>query len=164
MGKRTGYKPADWLANCDICGRTFYASQLSKTWDESMRCSQCYEGRHPQDFVRSIPDIAQVPWTRPDEPITMPLAFTGTISAVFPNISLGAGQGALFPVPNNALGQFFLFIVYNADDPSDREIMKIVDNTADVLTAGQRGMNGTRRKFWDGANNSLMIEWYYKNF
>ena len=31
-----------------------------------MTCSDCWEPRHPQEFIRPIPDQAKLPWTRPD--------------------------------------------------------------------------------------------------
>ena len=32
-----------------------------------MVCKECWEPRHPQDFLRGVPDDPSVPWTRPDE-------------------------------------------------------------------------------------------------
>lgn len=59
------YVPGDWNATCDRCGRKFKASQLSRTWDNLMVCSRDWEPRHPQDFVRGVPDTEAPPWTRP---------------------------------------------------------------------------------------------------
>lgn len=66
---RFPYKAGDWLAICDQCGRQAYASQLIKRWDNLMVHSDssegCFETRHPQDFVRAVPDSPPLPWTRP---------------------------------------------------------------------------------------------------
>lgn len=64
------YKAGDWLAICDQCGRRAYASQMTKRWDGLMvhadEAFGCFETRHPQDFVRAIPDNQPLPWTRPE--------------------------------------------------------------------------------------------------
>lgn len=65
------YKPGDWFAICDQCGRRAFASEMVKRWDNRMvhkdPSKGCFETRHPQDFVRAIgPDPKPLPWTRPD--------------------------------------------------------------------------------------------------
>ena len=64
-----GWKPGKWKAQCDRCGWDFYNTQLRKEWTGLMTCSgagtnQCWEPRHPQDFVRGVPDPQAVPWVR----------------------------------------------------------------------------------------------------
>lgn len=56
----------DWNANCDRCGFKFKASKLKEEWTGFMVCKECWEPRHPQDFLRGVPDDPSVPWTRPD--------------------------------------------------------------------------------------------------
>jgi len=56
----------DWNAICDRCGFKYKASQLRPEWTGLMVCSKCWEPRHPQDFLRGVPDSGSVPWTRPD--------------------------------------------------------------------------------------------------
>jgi len=56
----------DWNARCDRCGFKFKASDLRKTWDNLYVCKDDWEERHPQDFLRGVPDNPSVPWTRPD--------------------------------------------------------------------------------------------------
>lgn len=56
----------DWNARCSMCGKKFKASQLSKNWQGMYRCDKCQEPRHPQDFVRSVPDDQSVPWAQPE--------------------------------------------------------------------------------------------------
>lgn len=58
------YVKGDWLAICDVCGRQYKASYLRKRWDGLMVCSNDYEQRHPQDFVRGVKDTQVVPWVR----------------------------------------------------------------------------------------------------
>lgn len=60
------YDKGDWEALCDSCGRKFKASKLRLRWDGLRVCSQDYEVRHPQDFVRAKVDIQATPWTRPE--------------------------------------------------------------------------------------------------
>lgn len=56
----------DWNALCDRCGFKFKASELYRTWDGYYVDRECWEPRHPQDFVRGIPDDSSVPWSRLD--------------------------------------------------------------------------------------------------
>ncbi len=56
----------DWNAICDVCGWKYKASDLRKRWDGLMVCEKDWEPRHPQDFIRAIPDMQKVPWTRPE--------------------------------------------------------------------------------------------------
>lgn len=39
---------------------------LQKNWKGEMVCCNCYELRHPQDFLRAFPDNVAPPWTRPE--------------------------------------------------------------------------------------------------
>lgn len=55
-----------WAAICDRCGFEYKSYELRKEWQGLMTCHTCWEPRHPQDFVRSIPDKTAVPWTRPE--------------------------------------------------------------------------------------------------
>lgn len=60
-----------WLVTCDRCGfRRKAPDEVTKTWDNFIVCAphikDCFETRHPQEFVRSRPDIQTVPYTRPE--------------------------------------------------------------------------------------------------
>lgn len=55
-----------WNARCDRCGWKFKNYELHKTWDNLFVCRECWEPRHPQDFVRGVKDDPSVPWSRPD--------------------------------------------------------------------------------------------------
>lgn len=60
------YDKGDWIADCDVCGRKYKASQLQQRWDGLMCCSDDWEIRQPQDFVRGVPDTQIAPWLRPE--------------------------------------------------------------------------------------------------
>lgn len=60
------YDKGDWIADCDLCGRKYKASQLIKRWDGLMCCEDDWEIRQPQDFVRGVADTQIAPWLRPE--------------------------------------------------------------------------------------------------
>lgn len=51
---------------CDRCGFKRKLSTLRKEWTGLRVCSECWEPRHPQDFVRGVPDNQSVPDPRPE--------------------------------------------------------------------------------------------------
>lgn len=57
-----------WNAICDVCGQKYKSGQMKKRWDGLMVCPNDWEPRHPQDFLRSVPDHQAVPWSRPQTP------------------------------------------------------------------------------------------------
>ena len=88
------YDSGDWKALCDVCGREYKASMLTKRWDGLMCCVQDFEQRQPQDFVRGVDDNQTVPWSRPEPndsfvPVTQALpaqiqcVSTSTLKVVF---------------------------------------------------------------------------------
>ena len=64
---RNRYVKGDYLADCDVCGFTYLASQLRKRWDGYMVCSVDFEERHPQDLLKIPRSERPVPWTRPPQ-------------------------------------------------------------------------------------------------
>jgi hypothetical protein len=68
---RNTYRRGDWLADCDRCGFTYYASELKTEWQGLKVCSVCHEERHPQDLLRIPRTERPVPWTRPPQYITV---------------------------------------------------------------------------------------------
>lgn len=62
------YVPGNWNAICDVCAQKYKASELKKRWDGLMVCPNDWEARHPQDFLRAVPDRQAVPWSRPQTP------------------------------------------------------------------------------------------------
>ena len=64
------YAKGQWKVCCDRCGFDKLSSELRKEWTGLRVCHECWEPRHPQDFVRGVPDDQTVPWARPEpEPI-----------------------------------------------------------------------------------------------
>lgn len=81
MSYKPDYTAGDWKALCDRCGFKFKASQLYKTWDNLRVCkvNDCWEPRHPQDFVRGVKDDQSVPWTR-SEPADVEVDKSGWVT------------------------------------------------------------------------------------
>ena len=65
MGKADYLALGDYNARCSMCGAKFNASQLVRNWQGMYRCRKCNEPRHPQDYVKAVPDIQTPPWTQP---------------------------------------------------------------------------------------------------
>ena len=63
--RRQEWRSGDYLMCCDRCGFTIWASEAKKTWDGLYVCEADWEPRHPQDFVRGVPDRQTVPVARP---------------------------------------------------------------------------------------------------
>lgn len=64
--KRNTYKPGDWKVYCPVCSGFRYASSLKPRWDGLKVCPECWEPRHPQEFVRGVSDEVSVPFTYKD--------------------------------------------------------------------------------------------------
>ena len=74
---RNYFSSGQWNFYCDVCGRKLKSGEGRKRWDGYMVCSDDYETRHPQDFLRTKPDRQSVPWSRPKTPdIFIPINFT----------------------------------------------------------------------------------------
>ncbi len=65
------FRLGDYNAICDKCGMRRYASECHLDWQGLFLCKECYEPRHPQDFVENIPEDQSVPIPRLDIPQTM---------------------------------------------------------------------------------------------
>ena len=116
--KRNTFKSGDWLAICDSCGLTFYASQLRKRWDELMVCELDWEPRHPQDFVRGIPDNPAPPWVRPkpDEvPIVSVSSNTILSTGVISVYATGNSYTITLPLANAVSGEGSGFTLQTGD-------------------------------------------------
>jgi hypothetical protein len=55
----------DHNAACFECGRKRKASELLRHWQGYLVCEEHWEPRHPQDFVRGVPDTQAPAWTQP---------------------------------------------------------------------------------------------------
>ncbi len=77
MSRNWTYVSGQWNFICDSCGQKHKSGIAKKRWDGLTVCPECYEIRHPQDFVRPRPDKQSVPWSRPKLPeVFVPLNFT----------------------------------------------------------------------------------------
>jgi hypothetical protein len=69
----TAYVAGQWKAQCDRCGVDYLARNLSKEWTGLRVCrgpgtNDCFEPRHPQDFVKGKADRQSTAWSRPRSP------------------------------------------------------------------------------------------------
>ena len=53
-----------WNTVCYRCGKKFKSSQMRKNWQGFYTCETCFEIRHPQDFVKGVPDFPAPPWVQ----------------------------------------------------------------------------------------------------
>ena len=65
------WKRGEWNAICDRCGFQYKSGDLRREWDGLMVCRSCWEPRHPQDFIKAIPEKV-IPWSRPDTQMPQP--------------------------------------------------------------------------------------------
>ena len=55
-----------WNVICQRCGVKYKNDEVEKEWTGLLVCKrQCFETRHPQDFVRSMPDDQSIPYASP---------------------------------------------------------------------------------------------------
>lgn len=54
--RNPGYKPGDHWNVCQRCGFDMKQSESKKEWTGLIVCKDCWEPRHPQDFVRGRPE------------------------------------------------------------------------------------------------------------
>lgn len=102
MGNKDYLKLGDWNSICDICGFKYKASEMKKRWDGLMVCEFDWEMRHPQDFIRAVPDDQAVPWVRSDKDLG---ADGQPVLDVSPTYNLTAGTQE-----NDIPGGSFLYI------------------------------------------------------
>lgn len=83
---------------CDRCGFKKRASATRKEWTGLIVCMECFEERHPQDFVRGRMDRQNVPEPRPEpvDNIIGPLTTTTTAAAVAGATTLTVSSSARF--------------------------------------------------------------------
>jgi len=71
------YKRGSWNLVCDRCSKKIKADESKLEWTGFIVCNDCYEQRHPQDFVKAKIDKIIVPYIRPpsDTYIVVPYIF-----------------------------------------------------------------------------------------
>ena len=73
-----GKWPGSWRVVCDICGLQFPSTSMQTRWDGLIVDRRCFEYRHPQDFVRGVPDMMAAPFVRRDnDPVFSPYCTVG---------------------------------------------------------------------------------------
>lgn len=53
-----------WNVRCSMCYAKRKASEMVKNWQGQYRCPTHNEPRHPQDFLKAIPDNPSVPYVQ----------------------------------------------------------------------------------------------------
>lgn len=61
-----------WNAICERCGFKYKNTQIRQEWTGLRVCcgagtNDCWEPRHPQEYVRGRKDSQTVPWSSPDD-------------------------------------------------------------------------------------------------
>lgn len=51
---------------CDRCFRKLKSDALFEEWDGFRVCKECWEPRHPLDFIRAYQREDSLPYTRPE--------------------------------------------------------------------------------------------------
>ena len=136
VSSRDFYAPGDWNVACSMCGRKRKASELVKNWQGMYRCPEHNDSRHPQDFVRAVPDVQTVPFAQiPSN------TFQGDISAT----ASGSGDAIILtptvPLGGPFPGQILEFEAVNDNTGAATATLNgtsaaVVDSDGEALTAG----------------------------
>lgn len=59
------YLSGEFNVTCDRCSKKIKAHKAKHEWTGFIVCEDCFETRHPQDFVKVKTDKVSVPFTRP---------------------------------------------------------------------------------------------------
>ena len=87
------YKPwwsgGRWSAICDRCGFRFHSDKIKTEWTGLKVCGDCFEVRHPQDFLRVEPEKIVPPWVRsePEDDFVGDICYIWERSA-YPNLAV----------------------------------------------------------------------------
>ena len=81
------FKSGSWNIICDRCCKKIKAEATKIDWQGFIVCPNCYEQRHPQDFVRSRQDKITVPYIRPPADIFITVNYI----PIDPPIDVGDG-------------------------------------------------------------------------
>lgn len=94
MGRRLSYRPGSFYRTDDRSGFPTRAENTRKAWNGVWTDEKFWEPRQPQDLVRGVPDLQNVPEARPKPPPV----YTGPQSEeITANLAVGAN---LIPVEN----------------------------------------------------------------
>ena len=64
MGGKNYYVSGSHNVTCDVCSKKIKAHEAKQRWDGFIVCGDCFENRHPQDFVKAHTDKISVPFQR----------------------------------------------------------------------------------------------------
>lgn len=59
------YISGEWNVICDSCSKKIKSKDAKERWDGFIVCPNCFEYRHPQDYVKARQDKITVPFVRP---------------------------------------------------------------------------------------------------
>lgn len=129
------YLSGQWNVTCDVCSKKIKSSEARNRWDGLVTCPDCWEQRHPLDFIKARTDKITVPFQRPiptlefvPQNFTQPLtnkvslddkytkvasftrAYTDSVSTTDNGISVQIGHGRLFTDTVNFSETFDTFI------------------------------------------------------
>lgn len=64
--KKDFFKDGEWNVIDPISGKKLKSSKMRRRWDGQMISEETLDPRHPQDFVRGVPDNQSVPFAYPE--------------------------------------------------------------------------------------------------
>lgn len=126
------YISGDFWRICDRCGFKKRASQTYRTWDGLYVCSEDFETRHPQDFVRGRVDNQVVPNPRPEtiDNLSGPLMTHLSSAAVLGATTLSVDSSIRF-MSLDTIG-----VMLDSGENERHTVLSIPDGTSLRLTAG----------------------------
>ena len=68
-GRADFFSPGEWNVACYECGRKRKATYMKRHWQGYYVCPEHWEARHPQDFVRSVPDNPTPPYVQDQQDV-----------------------------------------------------------------------------------------------
>lgn len=130
-----GYRPGDFKRVCDVCGFVYRESQTFKRWDGLIVCSDDWEPRHPQDFVRGRSDRQSVPDPRPEmaDNVIGPLMTTVSNTAAAGSVTFIVASSTRF------LAADHIGVMLDSGELHRSIIQSIPDATSITVTAGLPG-------------------------
>lgn len=153
MGDADYLKIGDWNVVCDVSGRKMKASQSRLRWDNARVHPDHWEPRHPQDYVKGVMDDQSVPFSRPENDLSVSSQgevdpFPGTGVPIAPSTlaatSTVAGQVVLTWLDNSTNETGFVierkFTNLPADPQQDGHLPLIASVGMDIVTFMNTGL------------------------
>lgn len=97
------YKPGSWNVACWRCGRKRKGDEMRRQWQGFWVCPEHWEPRHPQDFVKGVPDNPAPPYSQPESwvyvgpNVCTPAGKTAIPGRAVPGCSIPANHEGIFP-------------------------------------------------------------------